>query len=123
MDILSQIKARVSETYGLNRRYVNHKLVRVLEVIGFDRNYVKGKGAYLVDENGREVLDFLSGFGSCGIGRSHPVVVKALRDMLESEPPTMVQMDLGCAAGLLAEALCAVAPGKMDAVFFTTSGT
>ena len=39
MDIPSLIKSRISETYELHRRYVNPQLVRVLEVIGYNRNY------------------------------------------------------------------------------------
>jgi ornithine--oxo-acid transaminase len=123
MDIASIIKSRAKETYNLHRQYVNPQFVRVLEVIGFNRNYTSGKGARLTDENGREVLDFLAGFGVFNIGRNHPLVAQVLRDMMETGPPSMVQMDLGTVSGLLAEALARIAPGDLEAVFFTNSGT
>jgi len=122
MDIASIIKSRVKETYDLHRQYVNPQLVRVLEVLGFNRNYTSAKGARLIDENGREVLDFLSGFGVFGIGRNHPLVARVLRDMMETGSPSMVQMDVGIVSGLLAESLDRIAPGDLEAVFFTNSG-
>ena len=122
MDIASIIKSRAKETYDLHRQYVNPQFVRVLEVIGFSRNYTSAKGARLTDENGREVLDFLAGFGVFSIGRNHPLVAQVLRDMMETGPPSMVQMDVGTVSGLLAEALARIAPGDLEAVFFTNSG-
>ncbi len=123
MDIASIIKSRVKETYDLHRQYVNPQFVRVLEIIGFNRNYTSAKGARLTDENGREVLDFLAGFGVFSIGRNHPLVAQVLRDMMETGPPSMVQMDVGTVSGLLAEALARIAPGDLEAVFFTNSGS
>jgi ornithine--oxo-acid transaminase len=102
---------------------VNPQLVRVLEVIGYNRNYIRAGGARLLDEQGREVLDFLAGFGVFNIGRNHPLVAQVLKDVIDMAPASMVQMDVGILAGLLAEALANLAPGDLDAVFFTNSGT
>ncbi len=122
MDIKALVQNRQKETYDLHRRYVNPQFVRVLEVIGFNRNYVKSKGSYLTDDKGRQVLDFLSGFGVFNIGRNHPLVVQVLHQVLDSDPASMVQMDLGVISGLLAEALAAITPGDLEATFFTNSG-
>ncbi len=123
MDIASLARKRFNETYALHRRYVNPQMVRVLEVIGYNRNYTRAGGARLMDEQGREVLDFLAGFGVFNIGRNHPLVAQVLKDVIHMEPASMVQMDVGILAGLLAEALANLAPGDLDAVFFTNSGT
>jgi ornithine--oxo-acid transaminase len=122
MDIRKLVAGRISETYDLHRRFVNPQLVRVLEVIGFNRNYCSAQGAYLTDEKGQDVLDFLAGFGVFNIGRNHPEVIDVLHQMLDAGCANLIQMDLGCISGLLAEALCNIAPGSMDAVFFTNSG-
>ena len=122
MDIVSLVKARLNETYDLHRRFINPQFVRVLEVIGFNRNYASAKGAVLTDAAGNEVLDFLAGFGVFNIGRNHPLVARVLHEMLDSNPANMVQMDVGGIAGLLAEALSSITPGDLDAVFFTNSG-
>jgi len=123
MNIASLISSRLNETYALHRRYVNPQLVRVLEVIGYNRNYTRAGGARLLDEQGREVLDFLAGFGVFNIGRNHPMVAQVLKDVIDMAPASMVQMDVGILSGLLAEALANLAPGDLDAVFFTNSGT
>lgn len=122
MDIISLVKSRLGDTYDLHRRYINPQFVRVLQVIGFERNYTTAKGAWLKDEKGAEVLDFLAGFGVFNIGRNHPLVARVLHDMLDSDPASMVQMDVGTISGLLAEALASLAPGDLEAVFFTNSG-
>jgi ornithine--oxo-acid transaminase len=122
LDIRALIKSRSSETYDLHRHYLNHQFVRVLEVIGFNRNYVSGKGAYLTTDKGEQVLDFLSGFGVFAVGRNHPVVQQVLHDMLNSDLPNLIKMDVGVIAGLLAEALAKIAPEGLDAVFFDNSG-
>jgi ornithine--oxo-acid transaminase len=123
MDIASLVRKRFNETYALHRRYVNPQMVRVLEVIGYNRNYTRAGGTRLLDEQGRSVLDFLAGFGVFNIGRNHPLVAQVLKDVIDMAPASMVQMDVGILAGLLAEALANLAPGDLDAVFFTNSGT
>lgn len=122
-EIIEDLKKRTSENYGLHRKYINPQFVRVLEVIGFNRNYVGAKGAYLTDEHGTEVLDFLAGFGVYNIGRNHPYVAKVLHDVLDSKTASLVQMDVSPLCGMLAEKLASIAPGNLEAVFFTNSGT
>ena len=53
----------------------------------------------------RAYLDFLSGYSVFNIGRNHPVVKQAIRDVLDLDLPNMVQMDCSLLSGLLAEAL------------------
>ena len=123
MDIAALVENRLNETYALHRQYVNPQFVRVLEVIGYNRKYTHAKGARLKDEQGREVLDFLAGFGVFNIGRNHPLVGQVLKNVIDMESASLVQMDLGLLSGLLAEALTAIAPDGLNAVFFTNSGT
>ncbi|MDD2676626.1 MAG: aspartate aminotransferase family protein [Methylacidiphilaceae bacterium] len=117
----------MGENYSLHQKYLNCTLVRVQQVIGFDKVYERAKGAYLYDREGNEYLDFLSGFGVFSIGRNHPVPQKAIRDVLEMDLPNMVQMDSALLSGLLAEALvkrfAAQGAPHLDAVFLCNSGT
>ena len=50
-------------------------------------------------------------------------MAQAIKDVIDSNCASMVQMDAGCISGLLAEALAKIAPGDLEATFFTNSGT
>jgi ornithine--oxo-acid transaminase len=110
------------QRYALHTRYLNEQMVRVLKTIGFDRAYRRGKGQYLYDRDGLQYLDLLSGWGVFALGRNHPVVADALKKVLNSELPNLVQMDVSALAGVLAERLLRHVP-HLEKVFFANSGT
>lgn len=116
------LAANRGRNFSLYSRNINPQLVRVLRSIGFDRYYVRGEGAYLYDEQDRRYLDFLAGFGVFGLGRSHPVVKRALHDAIDRDLPNLVQMDAALLPGLLAEELLKRSHPKMGRVVFTNSG-
>ena len=45
-----------------------------------DIAFVRGEGAWLVDEQGNRYLDALSGLGVVALGHANPVVAKTLTD-------------------------------------------
>jgi ornithine--oxo-acid transaminase len=118
-----ELLERHDDPFDLYARTVNPQFVRVLRTIGFDRRWRSARGATLVDERGREYLDFLGGFGMFNVGRNHPVVRAALAEALELETPTNVQLGVQPLAAALAEALLALAPASLGRVLFTSSGT
>ena len=111
-----------ADRYALHTRHLNEQMVRVLKTIGFDRAYQHGNGQYLYDRRGEPYLDLLSGWGVFALGRNHPVVSGALKKVLDSDLPNLVQMDVSPLAGVLAERLLGYAP-YLDKVFFANSGT
>ncbi len=121
-DLPSLLAARRGEGYDLHARLLNPQLPRMLHAIGFDKMYERAEGASLYDREGRRYADFLAGFGVFGVGRNHPVVRKALQDVLHGELADLVQFDCALLPGLLAERLLAKAPG-LDRVYFSNSGT
>ena len=121
-DLPSTLRSRAGEGPALWARYLNPQTARVVRSIGFDRRWEHGRGCYLYDDTGARYLDFLSGFGVFGLGRSHPTVRATLHDVLDGELPDLVQMDTPLLAGLLAEALIERAP-DLDRVYFCNSGT
>ena len=122
-DLKEIVASRLGENYQLHERHLNRTLVAAQRVIGFDRVYARAQGAYLYDMDNAEYLDFLSGYSVYNIGRNHPVVQQAIRDVLELDLPNMVQMDCSLLSGLLAEAITKRTPPHLDAVFFCNSGT
>jgi ornithine--oxo-acid transaminase len=121
-DLGAELAAVRGQGYELHSRYQNPQLPRILRTLGFDKNYVRGEGAYLYDAEGNAYADFLSGFGVFAAGRSHPVIKKALHDALDMDFAAWTQFDCQPISGLLAERLLAKAPG-LERVFFCSSGT
>jgi len=125
MEIGRLIEERRAQRLELHKRHVNPALARVLQIIDYDVDYVRGEGAYLFDADGNQYLDFLGGYGVYQLGRSHPALKKTLHELLDLDRPNLIQMDCPILAGLLAERLTERArqayPG-LDAVFFTNSG-
>ncbi|MBF0493288.1 MAG: aspartate aminotransferase family protein [Deltaproteobacteria bacterium] len=106
-----------------HEQFINPQFVRVLRTIGFDKIYERAEGAYLYDQEGSAYLDFLSGYGSFNIGRNHPVVAQAIKDVLDLKLPNMIQMGVTLLPGLLAKELLQLCSDSIDTVFFTNSGT
>ncbi len=80
---------------------------------------VKGKGARVWDEEGKEYLDFVGGWAVNSLGHCHPAVVKAITEQAQllihtsNQFYTVPQLQL---AQLLVENSC------LDKVFFGNSG-
>ncbi len=121
-DLNAELAAVRGQGYDLHSRFLNPQLPRTLRTIGFDKDYVRGEGAYLYDSEGNAYADFLAGFGVFAAGRSHPVIKKALHDALDMDFAAWTQFDCQPISGLLAQRLLAKAPG-LDRVFFCNSGT
>ena len=116
------IEQRQRAQYPLHKKYVNPSLARVLPIIGFDKTWVRGQGAYLWDLEGTRYLDLLSGYSVYNLGRGHPVIKQAMEEVLTLDRPNLVKMDCPLLSGLLAEELVKRMPPGLDAVFFANSG-
>jgi ornithine--oxo-acid transaminase len=121
-DLGTELAAVSGQGYELYSKYLNPQMPRALHTIGFDKDYVRGEGAYLYDADGNAYADFLAGFGVFAAGRSHPVIKKALHDALDADFAAWTQFDCQPIMGLLAQQLLAKAPG-LERVFFCNSGT
>ena len=116
------IEARQADQYDLHTRYISPHMARVQQIIGFDKIYTRGQGAYLWDEDGTRYLDLLSGYSVFNLGRSHPAIKQALIEFLSLDRPTLVKMDCPLLAGLLAEQLVKQMTPGLEAIFFANSG-
>ncbi|MET8182259.1 aspartate aminotransferase family protein [Streptomyces sp. NPDC005336] len=121
-DLGKLLAERACERYDLHTRHLNHQLPRMLRTLGFDKVYERAEGAYFWDDEGQDYLDMLAGFGVMGLGRHHPVVRKALHDVLDADLADLTRFDCQPLPGLLAERLLSHAP-HLDRVFFGNSGT
>jgi 4-aminobutyrate aminotransferase len=79
------------------------------------------KGSYLYTVDGRRYLDFASGIAVTNLGHGHPAVLRAAHEQLDRLVHTSVVAHHQPAIEL-AERIAAIAPGKLDKVFFANSG-
>src|SRR6201989_3462007 len=121
IDVSEMFMDRQAQRSSMHSRHLNEQLVRVLKTIGYDVGFQKGQGQYLFDRDGARYLDLLSGFGVFAIGRNHPALRQALKSVLDSDLPNLVQLDVSTLAGILAERLLKYVP-YLDKVFFANSG-
>ncbi|MGA2502989.1 MAG: aspartate aminotransferase family protein [Anaerolineales bacterium] len=116
------IDERQADQYDLHMKYISPHMARVQRIIGFDKIYVRGEGAYLWDVDGVRYLDLLAGYSVFNLGRDHPIIKQAMMEFLNLKRPTLVKMDCPLLAGLLAEQLVKRMPPGLDAIFFANSG-
>lgn len=122
LTIAEIIHDRAPEQYDLHMKYINPPMARVQHIIGFDKLYTRGEGAYLWDEDGNRYLDLLSGYSVFNLGRGHPVIKQVMHEIVDLDRPNLVKMDCPLLSGLLAEELVRRMPAGLDAVFFGNSG-
>ena len=82
---------------------------------------VSGKGARLVDEEGREYIDCASNVGVSNIGHGHVAVAKAIYEQYLALG-NCYSMFYNPVRARLAEKLAKLAPGNLNRVFFCNSG-
>jgi ornithine--oxo-acid transaminase len=112
--------AHASERYA---QRVNREWVRLLDLLEMNVRYERCVGVELFTDDGRRILDFLSGYCVHNVGHNHPQVVRALQRELERCGPAMIQTHVADLAGELAERLCARARGRLAKAFFCSSGS
>src|SRR5664280_878815 len=117
------VARRRKEATELWAKTINPQFARVLRTIGFDREWARTEGAYLWDADGNRYLDMLGGFGMFNVGRNNPRIRAALIEALELDLPGSVQMGTTVLPPLLAEALLARTPARLERDLFTSSGT
>jgi len=122
-DLGDLTERRAGAAMELNQRYLNRQLGRVLQTLGFDRPWVHGRGAHLIDADGDAYLDLLAGYGVFGLGRNHPQVKAQLQAVLMSDPPSLPQLGVTALSGALAEELVRRAPASLEAVVLNSTGT
>jgi putrescine aminotransferase len=110
----------LAEAYENYRAYLNPSLARVMKLSGSPVE-VRAEGCVIVDQSGKEYLDFAGGYGVFTLGHRHPRVLAAVRAQLEElalSGKTMFSPPMGRLAKRLAE----ITPGDLQISFFANGG-
>jgi ornithine--oxo-acid transaminase len=116
----------VTATTAAKSRYqdcVNPQWVRLLDVLQLNVRYTRCVGSELYTDDGRRILDFLSGYCVHNAGHNHPGIIEALKEELDQCGPAMLQSHVPELAGELAGKLCSRAGGRLKKAFFCSSGS
>jgi acetylornithine/succinyldiaminopimelate/putrescine aminotransferase len=82
--------------------------------------FVRGRGPYLYDVDGREYLDFVSGIGVTSLGHAHPALTAAIAEQAQ----TLIHTSNLYYHPFQAEAASRLAElSGLSRVFFCNSGT
>jgi ornithine--oxo-acid transaminase len=117
------IDSRAGEEMALNDRYLNPQMGRILRTLGFDKTWVGGEGAHLIDADGERYLDLFGGYGVFAIGRGHPEAVAAIEQVMAARTGNLPQLGVTLLGGVLAEQLLERAPDSVAAMVPANTGT
>jgi acetylornithine/LysW-gamma-L-lysine aminotransferase len=83
---------------------------------------VRGRGALVYDEKGREYVDCTGAYGSCIVGHAHPKVVQAIGDQARNLIACHASTYNDARAAFVSKLVSILPPG-LDRVFLSNSGT
>jgi ornithine--oxo-acid transaminase len=115
--------AAVPSLDGLYSDHVNPQWVKLLNILQMNVQYERCTGSELFTTDGRRILDFLSGYCVHNAGHNHPAIIAALKEELDRSGPGMLQSHVPQLAAQLAERLVHLAGGRLQRVYFTSSGS
>jgi putrescine aminotransferase len=123
-ELIRQILAfQPAEVRRLHAAHVNSTFIEVLSLFGCGRDFVRAEGWRVWDDQGREYLDFLAGYGAVSIGHNHPDVRAAVEEVLRATVPHFLLVSPQPLAAELARRLAVLAPGDLDVCFLASSGS
>src|SRR5947209_399035 len=108
---------------NLYQSRVNPQWVRLLNILELNVSYERCAGGELFTEDGRRILDFLSGYCVHNTGHNHPAIAAAVREELDASGPGMLQSHVPELAGKLAQRLSTLAGGRLRRTLFCSSGS
>lgn len=84
----------------------------------------RAKGSYIFDTNNKAYLDFVAGVSACSLGHSHPRVVNAIKNQLDTYMHVMVYGEyIQKPAVDLSKFIAEHTPEPLETTYLTNSGT
>lgn len=117
------IEGHIASSDHLAKKHVHPKMLKLLEMGGFNSVYERAEGPYLYDFEGNKYLDLLSGGGVYLLGRNNPRIHQALKDVLDMDIPNLTIVNAPVLSGLLAERLLNLAGPHYTKCLFSNTGS
>jgi len=103
-------------------KHVNPAFVRLLGTFGYGRVFVRAQGCRVWDDDGKEYLDFLAGFGATSLGHAPKALHDRARAFLEEDMLNVVHVGPQIHAGDLAADLVALAGEPFEVALLSCTG-
>jgi len=101
------------------KKYKKHVMKEVVEpIVAYE-----GKGSVLKDLDGKEYLDFTTGYAVAALGYNNPTVLKKVKDQLRRLTHCCHYLYYSIPVAELAEKLAQITPKNLVKTFFCNSGT
>ena len=86
--------------------------------------FVKAKGMYMYDVDGKKYMDLIAGIGVSNVGHCHPTIVEAIKKQAETYMHLMVYGEFVQTPQInFAKALADVLPVNLNCTYFVSSGS
>lgn len=102
--------------------YVNPAVAKLFRFMGLNSVEARAHGSYIYDEDGKEYIDCLGGYGVFALGHTHPKVVAAVKAQLDKMPLSS-KILFNRQLADLSEKLAQITPGDLKYSFVVNSGT
>lgn len=112
----------VEETIEKYEKYINPAVARLFRFMGLSAIEQQADGVVITDNEGKEYIDCLGGYGVFSLGHRHPRVVEAVKAQIDCMPMSSKVLFNKPMADL-AEIMAKITPGDLQYSFFGNSGT
>jgi acetylornithine/succinyldiaminopimelate/putrescine aminotransferase/predicted amino acid dehydrogenase len=113
----------LKEVMDKYKSYISPTIADLWNMADFARLFVRGDGIKLWDRDGEMYYDFVAGYGSVNFGHNNPTIISGIKEMLDMQIPSIVQISPTLITSALAENIAQLLPGDLEVSFFCNSGT
>lgn len=118
-----RVESFLTSSDNLSRRHVHPRLLKMFELGGMNKAFVRAEGQYLWDAEGERYLDLLAGGGVYFLGRNHPKINGALIDVLTMNLPNLCVVNASILGGMVAEKLLQHGGSHFTKVVYANAGS
>lgn len=102
--------------------YVNPTLIKLFGIFGYGRVYTRAEDVWMWDQEGRQYLDFLAGFGSVNLGHNPPRLMQHIQSFFATQPLNLSHVGPGIHTASLASVLAQKVSPPLQISLFSNSG-
>ena len=120
---MNPVTSRIEEYLAQTPAPKEHLHPKLGGLFQSEHAFTGGEGTVLTDAEGTQYLDLIGGSGTCFLGRNHPRITAACRELLEMDLPNLSIVNASLLGGQVAGMILEKTNGQMGKVIYANSGT